>query len=561
MARQQNIKKIYKKTGYSLLNQPLLNKGTAFTLNERKIFGLNGLLPMHVETISQQARKAYKQYSKQSTNINKYCFLRELQEENETLFYYLVHAHLIEMMPIIYTPTVGEACEYFSVLLRRPRGLFINYPQKEEITNILADIKEDIDVIVVTDGSRILGLGDLGANGMPIPIGKLSLYTLCGGINPAKTLPIILDLGTNNTDLLEDPDYIGWRRPRVKQVDYDDFLDTFIHAVKARWPQVLLQFEDFNQINALPILTRYREKLCCFNDDIQGTAVVTVGTLLAACETKNQSLSQQKIVFAGAGAAGCGIAEQIILQMQLEGLSDKEARKRLYLVNKDGLLIRGQADLHDFQQRLSKGKTEISHWEYTAPYPNLLETIINCKPTVLIGVSGQPNLFDQQLIETMHRHCKQPIILPLSNPSKQIEAIPADILTWTKGQAMIATGSPFEPVEYQGKNYPIAQCNNSYAFPGFGLAVVVAKIRQITDDMLLTASAVLASHSMSTPVQNRMLLPPIEEIEQVSREIAFAVAKVAFQQGYADNMSDDVLHDKLDRYFWKPHYPLYSQES
>lgn len=559
MKRQRNVEPLcVSSVGKDLLGQATLNKGTAFTGTERKVFGLSAFLPADIETIEQQAEKLYKQYKRCIKDIDKYCFLRELQDENETLFYYLIYTHLIEMMPIIYTPTVGEACEDFSVLLRRPRGLFISYPQKKTIGNILSAIKEDIQVIVVTDGSRVLGLGDLGVGAMAIPIGKLSLYTLCGGINPAKALPIMLDVGTNNTDLLEDPNYIGWRMPRVSQAEYDDFLDAFIYAVKARWPQILLQFEDFNQANALPLLTRYRETLCCFNDDIQGTAVVTVGTLLAACRIKEQALSQQIIVFAGAGTAGCGIAEQAILQMQLEGLSEEEARQRIYMVNKEGLVISGQAGLHDFQDKLSKEKSVISHWEYSKPYPNLLETVTNCKPTVLIGVSGQPNLFDQQLIETLHRQCEQPIILPLSNPSKQIEAMPADILAWTKGRAIIATGSPFEPVEYQGKSYPIAQCNNSYVFPGFGLAVVVAKIRQITDDMLLTASTVLAAHSVSVPASKRMILPPLSEMEQISREIAYAVAKVAFQQGHAENMSDDVLHDKLDRYFWKPRYLPYT---
>jgi malate dehydrogenase (oxaloacetate-decarboxylating) len=547
-------------SGPTLLNISLLNKGCAFSREEREDFGLLGLLPQRYETIEQQVERAYQQYSSFDDPINQHIYLRATQDSNETLFYRLVNEHIEEMMPIIYTPTVGDACERFSEIYRRARGLFISYPDRHDIDAILANVtKLNVKVIVVTDGSRILGLGDQGIGGMGIPIGKLSLYTACGGISPAYTLPIMLDVGTDNKSLLDDPFYMGWHHPRIAQAEYNAFLDLFIEGVKRRWPSVLLQFEDFNQTNALPLLKRYRNEICCFNDDIQGTAVVTVGTLLSACRVRNEPLSQQTIVFAGAGSAGCGIAEQIITQMCAEGISELQARSQVFMVDRNGLLVSSMSSILDFQFPLSKDQRQIAAWVCSGDYPSLEETVRFAKPTILIGVSGQAGLFTQAIIATMLSACDAPIILPLSNPSKQIEATPEQLIKWTKGSAIVATGSPFDPVDYGGRSYIIPQCNNSYIFPGFGLAVVAANIRHISDEMLVAASEVLAKASPASLNKDDALLPKLSDIGQLSKVIAFSVSKIAFEQGLAEPMNDAALNAAIEAQFWLPEYREYRQ--
>ena len=549
-------------SGATLLTIPLLNKDCAFSRSERIEFGILGLLPQSYETLEQQVERAYQQYLSFDEAINQHIYLRAIQDSNETLFYGLVREHIEEMMPIIYTPTVGEACERFSEIYRRARGLFIAFPDRYDIDKILSNVaKNDIKVIVVTDGSRILGLGDQGVGGMGIPIGKLSLYTACGGISPENTLPIMLDVGTNNEELLDDPLYLGWHQKRIDQVAYDEFLDLFIKAVKRRWPEVLLQFEDFNQTNALPLLKRYRDEICCFNDDIQGTAVVTVGTLLSACRIKNVRLSEQKVVFAGAGSAGCGIAEQIVMQMCAEGVSELQARSQVFMIDRHGLLVSNMKTLLDFQFSLSKDPNEIQSWEYSSDYPSLYETIRYVKPTVLVGVSGQTGLFTEAIINMLMLGCEQPVILPLSNPSKQIEATPEQLISWSKGRALIATGSPFKPVTYEGQTYNIPQCNNSYIFPAFGLAVVAAKIQHISDEMLVAASEVLATASSSVGNQEEVLLPNLADIGELSKEIAFAVGKVAQEQGLAAKMSNEALRTAIELEFWVPKYREYKPAS
>ncbi len=547
-------------SGPTLLNISLLNKGCAFDEQERKDFNLMGLLPRRFETLAQQVARTYQQYLSFDDPINQHIFLRATQDSNETLFYRLLQDHLEEMLPIIYTPTVGDACERFSEIYRRARGLFIAYPDRDNIDEMLANVtKQHIKVIVVTDGSRILGLGDQGIGGMGIPIGKLSLYTACGGISPAYTLPIMLDVGTNNEQLLNDPFYMGWHHQRIEQVDYDDFLDLFIKAVKKRWPEVLLQFEDFNQTNALPLLTRYRGEICCFNDDIQGTAAVTVGTLLAASYAKNEGLSQQRVVFAGAGSAGCGIAEQIIVQMRSEGLSEQQARSQIYMVDRHGLLMEGMPDLPNFQQALVQTQSAVVDWSCRGDYASIAEVVQYVNPTVLIGVSGQAGLFNQSLIEMMSSNCERPVILPLSNPSRQVEATPQQLLNWTKGLAIIATGSPFEPVEYQGQRYIIPQCNNSYIFPGFGLAVIAGGVTRISDEMLIVASDQLAQASPRLRTTDGALLPPLTEIANLSKKMAFAITKVGQQQKLAPKMTDDDLTAAIDKHFWQPEYRKYTR--
>ena len=547
-------------SGPNLLETPLLNKGSAFSQSERENFNLNGLLPPRFETIEEQVERCYQQYSSFKDNLNKHIYLRAIQDNNETLYYRLVRDHLEEMMPIIYTPTVGDACEKFSDIYRSSRGLFISYEERHNIDDILRNAtKGKVKVIVVTDGERILGLGDQGIGGMGIPIGKLSLYTVCGGISPAYTLPVMLDVGTNNEKLLADPMYMGARHKRINQEQYDEFLDLFIKAVKRRWPNVLLQFEDFAQPNAMPLLKRYKDTICSFNDDIQGTAAVTVGSLLAACRVKNVKLSDQKVVFVGAGSAGCGIAEQIISQMVSEGISDEQARSQVYMVDRFGLLTEGMEGLRDFQAALVQQKDALTDWQYSGDFASLLDVMHCAKPDILIGVSGQPGLFTEQVIKAMHAGCEQPIIFPLSNPSRQVEAHPKDVIEWTNGQAIVATGSPFGEVEYNGEKFIIPQCNNSYIFPGIGLGVIAAKAKRITDAMLMVSSEMLAEASPRANTGKGSLLPALVEIEPLSKKIAFAVAKKAMEEGVALEMSDEAILKAIEKNYWYPEYRNYKR--
>lgn len=548
--------------GPALLETPLLNKGSAFSPEERANFNLMGLLPPRYETIEEQVSRAYRQYASFDTALNKHIYLRAIQDNNETLFYRLVTSHLEEMMPIIYTPTVGDACEQFSDIYRSSRGLFLSYQDRDQLDDILRNAtKRKVKVIVVTDGERVLGLGDQGIGGMGIPIGKLSLYTACGGISPAYTLPIMLDVGTNNEKLLNDPMYMGLREKRCDQATYDDFLEKFMRAVKRRWPDAMIQFEDFAQPNATPLLQRYRDQYCCFNDDIQGTAAVTVGTLLAACKAKHERLRDQKVVFVGAGSAGCGIAEQIITQMRAEGLDDATARQQIFMVDRFGLLTDGMTGLRDFQQALVHNETSLAGWQYSGHYASLLDVMHCAKPGILIGVSGQPGLFTEQVIRAMQQGCETPIIFPLSNPSRQIEALPKDIIEWTNGAAIVATGSPFSPVHHNGSFHHIAQCNNSYIFPGIGLGVLASKAQLITDEMLMAASEVLADNSPKVRGESEQLLPPLTAVSELSKKIAFAVAKVAQQQNLALSIADDELRQRIENNYWRPEYRQYKRVS
>ena len=549
-------------SGPALLETPLLNKGSAFSREERIDFNLTGLLPPRYETIYEQLDRAYRQYSTYHEAINKHIYLRGIQDNNETLFYALVSQYLEEMMPIIYTPTVGDACEQFSDIYRSSRGLFLAWEEREQIDDILRNATKDkVKVIVVTDGERILGLGDQGIGGMGIPIGKLSLYTACGGISPAYTLPVMLDVGTNNETLLNDPMYMGARHPRVSEDEYDAFVDLFMHAAQRRWPGVMVQFEDFAQANAMPILNRYRERFCCFNDDIQGTAAVTLGTLLAACRVSKKSISEHRIAFVGAGSAGCGIAEMLIQKMREEGLSDEVARRQIFMVDRHGLITEDMRGLQEFQRGLAQHRTDIDTWSCRAQWPSLEEVVTHGRPTILIGVSGQPGLFTEAIIKGMTQHSDAPIIFPLSNPVSRAEATPEDIVRWTNGKAIVATGSPFQPVNHEGKLHRIAQCNNSYIFPGIGLGVLAVRASRVTDEMLLASSEVLAAASPMASGGSGDLLPPLRQIAEVSKSIAFAVAKVAQAQGHALEISDPQLHARIDQIFWTPHYRDYKRIS
>lgn len=549
--------------GPSLLEMPLLNKGSAFTPQERIDFNLIGLLPQNVETIEEQVTRAYSQYQQCASDLDKHIFLRSIQDNNETLFFRLLDANLEQMLPIIYTPTVGQACQEFSKIYRTHRGLFISYPDRDRIDDILRSATKDrIKIIVVTDSERILGLGDQGIGGMGIPIGKLSLYTACGGISPAYTLPIVLDVGTNNRELLDDPMYMGWRHERVTGKEYEEFVALFIEAVQRRWPDVLLQFEDFAQANAMPLLDKYRDVLCCFNDDIQGTASVAVGTLMAACKAKQETLGQQKVVFLGAGSAGCGIAEHIIAAMQVEGLSEAEARKRIFMVDRFGLLTEGMDNLLDFQKRLAQQSADVAGWASAGQdYASLLDVVSKAGATVLIGVSGQRGLFSEEVIRELHKHCPRPLVMPLSNPTSKVEVTPEEVLRWTDGQALVATGSPFAPVNINGRTVHIAQCNNSYIFPGIGLGVLACKASRISDRMLMAASNALAECSPMVTGEGDAVLPPLKDIQQVSRKIALAVAKEAQAEGLALETSEQVILDAIERNFWTPEYRTYRRSS
>lgn len=546
--------------GPALLETPLLNKGSAFSEKERRTFNLIGLLPPRYENIEEQVKRAYMQYCSFAEPINRHIYLRVVQDNNETLFYRLLTDHLVEMLPIIYTPTVGEACEHFSDIYRSARGIFVSYEEREFMDDILRSVTKDkVKVIVVTDGERVLGLGDQGIGGMGIAIGKLSIYTACGGISPAYTLPVALDAGTNNKTLLDDPFYMGMRHPRVDSASYHAFVDQFINAAQERWPGVLIQFEDFAQPNAMPILLRHRDRVCCFNDDIQGTAAVTLGSLISACRKKGEALKDQTVVFVGSGSAGCGIAELIISAMMAEGLTDAEARARVFMVDRFGLLVAGMENLLDFQEKLTQPKAVVKDWKLSSDsaFPSLLDVVANVQASILIGVSGKANLFTEEVVRQMHAHCARPIILPLSNPSKNVEAQPSDIMAWTDGKALVATGSPFGTVEHKSQSYPISQCNNSYVFPGIGLGVVACKARRVSDEMLMVASTTLAELSPGQEDQSSAILPPLTELSQISRKIAFKVAKVALQQGLARDMTDDELLAAIERNFWTPAYREY----
>ncbi|MFT8736299.1 MAG: NAD-dependent malic enzyme [Zymomonas mobilis] len=547
-----------KENRVSLIRNPLLNKGSAFSEKERDLFQLNGLIPAQVETIEIQADRCYQQYKEQQTDLDRYIFLRALQDENETLFFYLAAHHITEMMPILYTPTVGSACQTYSHLFQKNRGLFIAYPDRDKIGEILKQTEQDnVKIIVVTDGERILGLGDLGVGGMGIPIGKLALYTACGGIDPETVLPIVLDVGTNNEKLLNDPFYMGWHHKRITGDEYYSFVDQFVQAVMQQWPDIFLHFEDFAQKNALPLLKKYRDQYCCFNDDIQGTSAVALATLYSACKTRKTSIKDQRIVFLGAGSAGCGIAEQIVSAMVAEGLDEITARGQIYMVDRNGLITDDMQDIPDFQKKLAQPLSKLKNWEVSEHGFSLLEVVRQSQATVLVGVSGQKGLFTEEVIKTLASHCEAPFVMPLSNPTSHMEATPEDILKWTNGKALVATGSPFAPVVISGNSFPIAQCNNAYIFPGIGLGVLASKATRVTDNMMVAAAYALADTAPSARNEGTAILPSFDDIEDVSYVIALAVAKAAVEDNVAEKKDDKELLSLIKDYYWHPEYSTY----
>lgn len=539
-----------------ILSDPLLNKGTAFTYEERDRLKLSGLLPYHVSTLEQQVERRYQNFKAQTTDLTKHLFLSALHNRNEVLFYCLVSKHITEMLPYIYTPTVGDVSLHYSYLYTEPRGIYLSYPQRGKIEKIMSNISRDeIDVIVVTDGERILGLGDLGTGGMAIPVGKLTLYTLFGGIHPGKTLPIMLDVGTNNPTLLNDPLYIGWREKRISGKEYDSFIDRFVKAVKKRFPNVLLQWEDFGRAHAQPLLEKYRHQICSFNDDIQGTASVAHASLLTAIKMNHAELHQQKIVIFGGGSAGMGIANHLLGAMIATGISKEKALQELYIIDIHGLVHRALPDVPAHQKNFARSQAEISKWKVPNPSMiTLLDVVKQVRPTVLIGVSAQPGVFNEEVITTMAQYVERPIIFPLSNPTSKSEAHPADLLHWTKGKAIIATGSPFGEVTYGGKKIQIAQCNNVYIYPGIGLGVIACKAKEVSETMFYKAAEILSQYSPMLKTPHGTLFPSFEHLREISREIALAVVKVAQEEGLSQKTDEKARKKMVDAAMWKPVY-------
>jgi malate dehydrogenase (oxaloacetate-decarboxylating) len=540
----------------SILDNPLFNRGTAFTDEERDAYHLHGLLPDHVETLEEQVARRLESVRALATDLDRYVYLRNLQDYNETLYFALVTNHLDELLPIIYTPTVGLGCQRYSHIYQRPRGLFISYPNRHRIDQILANPRFDnVECIVVTDGERILGLGDQGVGGMGIPVGKLAIYSGCGGIDPATTLPITLDTGTNNVDRLGDPLYFGWHHERIRGQEYDDFIEAFVAAVEKRWPNVLLQWEDFHKNNANRLLDKYRDRLCTFNDDIQGTAAVATGTLLAAINITGVPLTEQRIAVLGGGSAGIGIADLIRVAMQEAGLSEEEARSRFFIVGRYGLVTEKTPNLDTFQLGYRQSSTLFDQWTLTEPgKASLYDVVKNAHPTVLIGVAGQPGMFTEAIIREMAAHVDRPVVFPLSNPTSQVEAQPADIITWTDGRAVIGTGSPFKPIDYKGQTYHFAQTNNSYIFPGVGLGALAVKAKRVTDGMFLASARALAELSPARTVPGARLLPTLDKMREVSFHIAVAVAKQAQAEGLTAPMNDAEIVRRIRDKMWTPAY-------
>ena len=536
-------------TGQGLLDNPLLNKGSAFPEDERREFGLLGLLPLHCSTIDEQLARTYENYRRKESDLERYVFLTALQDRNETLFYRLLQEHVTEMMPIIYTPTVGDGCRQYSHVFRRPRGLYISYPSRHEIPALLGNAPaKEVEVIVVTDGERILGLGDLGVGGMGIPIGKLSLYSVCAGIHPATTLPIMLDVGTDNPELLDDPLYLGWRHPRVRGHEYDAFIEAFVEAVREKFPRVLLQWEDFSKQNAARLLERYRDRLCTFNDDIQGTGAVTVAGLLAATKLLGSTLSEQRIVILGAGSSAIGICDQIVAALVQSGHGEHDAKRKLWLVDSKGLVHEGRSNIESSKLKYAQPAASVE-----AVGLNFLDVVKNVHPTILIGTSGQHGAFSEAVVREMARHVERPIIFPLSNPTSKSEATPSDLLNWTGGRALIATGSPFPPVSHNGRLITIGQCNNAFIFPGVGLGVIAAGARRVTDAMFSAAARVLSEFSPALSDPDGPLFPPLERVREISYRVALAVGAEAVRVR-STSIGFDSLERAVINKMWVPQY-------
>src|ERR1700748_1923520 len=542
--------------GMNLLNRQGLNKGTAFTEEERTRLGLEGLLPPHVETLDEQVVRAYEAFQLKDSDLERHIYLRALQDTNEVLFYKLLVKHIEEMTPLVYTPTVAAAIEKFSHIYRRPRGLFIPYPLRDSIPQLLRNRpNKDVDVIVVTDGERILGIGDQGAGGLGFSIGKLSLYTAIGGIRPERTLPIVLDVGTNNKERLNDPEYLGWRHERITGQAYFDFVDQFVQAVKQEFPETCLQWEDFATPHARPILQRYRDQLLTFNDDIQVTAAIVLGAVLSAVKVTGKSLKEQQIVMLGAGSTGIGVADGLRAAMIAEGLTEEEARSRFWLVDKDGLLHSGRNDLSSEQRVYAQPEVDVAGWPRSSNgHIGLADVIGQINATALIGFSTVGGAFSEPIVREMARKVERPIIFPLSNPTSKSEATAEDLIRWTDGRALVASGSPFAPVSYNGRKITIAQCNNVHIFPAMGLGIVASGARRVTDAMMQAAARARGANSPALKDPSAALLSSLKDSRRVATDIAIAVGIQAQKDGVAPKVSEDELRKRVFETQWTPTY-------
>ncbi|MDM5461954.1 oxaloacetate-decarboxylating malate dehydrogenase [Bacillus cereus] len=542
--------------GVEVLSTPLLNKGVAFTQEEREELGLKGLLPPAVLTLDEQARRAYEQFCSQPDDLLKNVYLTALHDRNEVLFYRILTEHLREMLPIVYTPTVGVAIQRYSHEYRKPRGVYLSVNDPSGIEEAFSNIgatAENIDLVVVTDGEGILGIGDWGVGGINIAIGKLAVYTAAVGIDPSRVLPVILDVGTNREDLLNNPFYIGNRHPRVTGEDYDEFIDTFVQAVGNKFPKALLHWEDFSSRNARKILDKYRHDVCTFNDDIQGTGAVSLAAVLSAVKASGVPLNEHRVVVFGAGTAGIGIADQVRDALVRVGLSEQEAHERFWCIDRNGLITDNMEDLLDFQVPYARKEAEVKDWKQSDAI-GLAEVVKYVKPTILIGTSTVAGAFKEEIIKEMASHVERPIILPMSNPTPLAEAKPVDLIEWTEGRALVATGSPFDPVTYNGVTYVIGQSNNALIFPGLGLGTIVVRASVMTDGMFAAAAEAVAS-MVDTSQPGAPILPEVEELRNISEMVAIEVAKVAVAEGVArENLSDNDIKIAVKESIWKPEY-------
>ncbi len=545
--------------GQQLLTDPLLNKGSHFSIEERASLGLTGLLPHGVSSLEEEAARSLESYRRKPDDLERYLFLLGLLNRNETLFYKLLTENLIEMLPIVYTPTVGQACLLLSRIMRRARGVYIHPDNIAAIDTIFANVPlPEVQLIVVTDGERILGLGDLGADGMGIPVGKVSLYVAAGGLHPACCLPVCLDVGTNNDRLLADPLYLGFRRRRLEGEDYDRFVERFVLGVKRNFPNALIQWEDFAKHKAFRLLERYRERIPSFNDDIQGTGATALAALLTASRIKQKPLAAERVVIVGFGQAGVGTAKAIATYLQSQGLPPEEARKVVWPVDVQGLLCQDDPSLEPWQRPFARKREEIAGWKLKDPQKITLEdVVVNVKPTILVGVTAQPGLFSTKLLQQVAKEEARPVILALSNPTSKSECTPEDALAATGGKALVATGSPFPPVSLEDRTVETSQCNNLYVFPGVGLGTLVAKAPKITDEMFLAASEALSAMVSAAEQERGLLLPPLTSVRQVAREVAVAVAKKARDQGLGRLLADEEIEEVVSQAQWEPRFVPY----
>lgn len=545
------------KRGRSLLLDPLTNKGTAFTLTERETLGLLGLLPPAICTIEQQLQRTYENYRSQPDDLAKYVYLAALHDRNEVLFFRMLYEHVEEMMPIVYTPTVGKACQRFSHIYRRARGVYVTLRHRGRIAEVLRNWHtQRPSVIVVTDGERILGLGDQGAGGMGIPVGKLCLYTLCAGIPPWTTLPIMLDVGTDNEERLSDPLYLGIRRKRLRGDEYQRLVDEFVEAIRTVFPEAILQWEDFLKENALLQLDRFRDQLPTFNDDIQGTAAVVLAGLYAAMRATGERLAAQRLMIAGAGASAQGIAQLFVAALREEGLSEVEAQRRVWMVDRRGLVVEDRPGLQDFKRTFARSRDELVGGAFRDPASiSLFEAVAHVRPTILLGTSATPGLFTEQIVRTMAAHVRRPVIFPLSNPTEKAECTPQDALRWTDGRALIATGSPFEPVVLEGKRHRIGQCNNSFVFPGLGLGAWVGRVRRIHEGLFLAAARALADCVGPADLDEGALFPALSDVREVSARVAIATLRQAIADGLARIDAGADVEGLVRGAMWFPDYP------